>query len=204
MNQLSTKEKILAKSRVMFNLQGVENITTRHIAKELGISQGNLHYHYPNKDELLKKLFSNLKEDFKAAEQFVDNKALSPEKMLLSMTENFKIMNSYRLFFQQNDVIWRRIPIIKDEMTQLYQVKQSEILVLINLFREEGKFRKEITENQIHFLAAQIIFNIQSWLIIKNYQSENHSPEYYAKSLFRLWLPYLNESEMKKWEVLLT
>ena len=41
MNQTSTKEKIIAMSLEMFNRSGVENITTRHIAKELGISQGN-------------------------------------------------------------------------------------------------------------------------------------------------------------------
>lgn len=203
MNQLSTKEKIIAKSLEMFNISGVENVTTRHIAKELGISQGNLHYHYPNKDIILEVLFNNLKAAFKSAEQFVGNQPLTPEQMLLSMTDNFKIMQSYRLFFQQYDVIWRRIPKIKEAMVYLFQSKQTEIRALIELYIKEGKFRKEISAEQIEFLAEQFIFSIQSWLIIKKYHAENRSPEYYAKFLFRLWLPYLTTEEMTKWEAYL-
>ena len=44
---------------------------------------------------------------FKKAERVIEDMPLDPEQMLLSMTDNFKIMYLYRLFFQQNDVIWR-------------------------------------------------------------------------------------------------
>ncbi len=204
MNQGSTKEKIIAMSLEMFNRDGVESVTTRHIAKELGISQGNLHYHYPNKDKLLETLFGNMLAAFKSAERIIEDEPLDPEQMLLSMTDNFRIMNSYRLFFQQNDVIWRRIPVIKDSMKLLFQTKQSEILALIELYQKEGKLREEITSKQVEFLAEQFIFNIQSWLNVKDYNADsNLSVEYYAKLLFRLWLPYLSANEVEKWEKLL-
>ena len=203
MNQKSTKEKIIDMSLYLFNRQGVENVTTRHIAKELGISQGNLHYHYPNKDKLLETLFSDMLIAFKNAERILEDQLLNPEQILLSMKDNFKIMYSYRLFFQQNDVIWRRIPEIKEAMQLLFQTKQSEIIALITLHQQVGKFRKEISAQQIAFLAEQFIFNIQSWLIVKDYRSDDVSYEYYAKHLFRLWLPYLHSSEVKTWERLL-
>ncbi|WP_299531692.1 TetR/AcrR family transcriptional regulator [Ulvibacterium sp.] len=203
MNQTSTKEKIIAMSLNLFNRSGVENITTRHIAKELGISQGNLHYHYPNKDKLLETLFGDMLTALKNAERIIEDKPLDPEQMLLSMTDNFKIMYSYRLFFQQNDVIWRRLPEIKETMMLLFQTKQSEILALIELYKKEGKFRKEISARQVEFLAEQFIFNIQSWLNVKDYNPDKVSFAYYAKLLFRLWLPYLHPTEMKTWEKLL-
>ncbi|RKN79847.1 TetR/AcrR family transcriptional regulator [Ulvibacterium marinum] len=203
MNQTSTKEKIIAMSLDLFNRSGVENITTRHIAKELGISQGNLHYHYPNKDKLLETLFSDMLTALKSAERIIEDKPLDPQQMLLSMTDNFKIMYSYRLFFQQNDVIWRRLPEIKEVMTLLFQTKQSEILALIELYKKEGKFREEISARQVEFLAEQFIFNIQSWLNVKDYNPDKVSFAYYAKLLFRLWLPYLHPTEMKTWEKLL-
>lgn len=204
MNQLSTKEKIVAKALEMFNTLGVENVTTRHIARELGISQGNLHYHYPNKDKILEALFNNLKSAFKAAERFNGNDPLDQEQMLLSMTENFKIMQSYRLFFQQNEVIWRRVPEIKAAMVFLFKTKRTEIHALIGLYKKEGKFREDISDQQIEFLTEQFIFSIQSWLIVRNYNTENTSSEYYAKFLFRLWLPYFIPDEMKEWETRLS
>lgn len=203
MNQKSTKEKIIDKSLEMFNRDGVESITTRHIAKELGMSQGNLHYHYPNKDKLIERLFEDMSAAFKKAERHMEDKLLDPEQVLLSMMDNFEIMNSYRLFFQQNDVIWRRVPKIKEAMKLLFQTKQSEILALIELYKKEGKFREEISSKQVRFLAEQFIFNIQSWLNVMDYRQDQVSFEYYAKLLFRLWLPYLNADEMKTWEKLL-
>ena len=56
MKKISTKERILQKSLELFNNQGVEKVTTSLIAKELGISLGNLHYHFPNRDALIRAL----------------------------------------------------------------------------------------------------------------------------------------------------
>lgn len=203
MNQSSTKEKIIEKSLELFNSAGVETITTRHIARDLGISQGNLHYHYPNKDKLLETIFGEMMEALQSAERTIVEDLLVPEKMLRSMIDNFQIMHDYRLFFQQNEVIWRRIPAIKEVMQHLFQTKQQEIFHLIQLLQKEGKLREQITTRQISFLAEQFIFNIQSWLNVRAYTSKDISSEYYAKLLFRLWLPYLSASEIQVWEKLL-
>jgi len=54
---MTTKERILDEALQLFNDDGVENVTTRHIAKSLGMSQGNLHYHYPTKNIVIETLF---------------------------------------------------------------------------------------------------------------------------------------------------
>ena len=44
----TTKEKIIETSIKLFNEKGCLNTSTRHIADELGISVGNLYYHFKN------------------------------------------------------------------------------------------------------------------------------------------------------------
>lgn len=52
-----TAERILEVTLALFNRFGAPNVSTTFIAAELGISPGNLYYHYPAKDELLGALF---------------------------------------------------------------------------------------------------------------------------------------------------
>ncbi|NCT97346.1 MAG: TetR/AcrR family transcriptional regulator [Comamonadaceae bacterium] len=52
-----TAERILETSLALFNRFGEPNVSTTLISAELGISPGNLYYHYPAKDELINSLF---------------------------------------------------------------------------------------------------------------------------------------------------
>ncbi|NML47766.1 TetR/AcrR family transcriptional regulator [Ramlibacter sp. G-1-2-2] len=58
-----TAERILEASLALFNRFGEPNVPATAIAAELGISAGNLHYHYRSKDELVNALVA----DYEAA-----------------------------------------------------------------------------------------------------------------------------------------
>ena len=54
---LLTTVRILEVTLDLFNRFGEPNVSTTLISAELGISPGNLYYHYPAKDELINTLF---------------------------------------------------------------------------------------------------------------------------------------------------
>lgn len=53
----STKERILDTALGLFNRHGERAVSTNHIAEALGISPGNLYYHYRNKTAIVSALF---------------------------------------------------------------------------------------------------------------------------------------------------
>lgn len=61
---MDTKEKIVDTALELFNAYGAHRITTNHIAREMGISPGNLYYHFRNKEEIIRQIFSRIVEDF--------------------------------------------------------------------------------------------------------------------------------------------
>ncbi len=200
---MTTKQKILNKALDLFNSKGIEKVTTRHIAKSIDMSQGNLHYHYPTKDVLIKALFAQFLFEVQGAERLTD-KGFDKEEVIGSMKDNFKIMFKYRFFFKDNEVVWRRLPEIKRTTLDLFNLKKTQILQIITLYKNQGIFREQISENQILFLAEQFIFSITSWLSAKEYLNEEPDiSEYYARFTFRIWLPYLKDDEMRKWEEIL-
>lgn len=52
-----TAQRIQEAALALFNRYGEPNVSTTQIAAELGISPGNLYYHYPAKDGLVNTLF---------------------------------------------------------------------------------------------------------------------------------------------------
>ena len=52
-----TAQRILEVTLELFNRFGEPNVSTTLISAEMGISPGNLYYHYPAKDELINSLF---------------------------------------------------------------------------------------------------------------------------------------------------
>lgn len=202
---MKTRIKILKAGLKQFNKDGVEVVTTRHIAGALGISQGNLHYHFPNKDLIIEALYEAFIEEVIQASKYVPNDVFEKENVLLSMRENFDIMYTYRFLFRDNETVWRRIPKLKEQMLQLLAVKKKEIKEIISVYIDGNIFRSDITAEQIDSLVDQFIFNIGTWLNASEYLGvKEHRSEYFARFTFRQWFPYLKPEEMVKWEELLS
>ena len=95
---MSRKEAILEAARELFNERGTQSSTTNHIAKAMGISPGNLHYHYKNREEIVRLLYIKMRKET----------TLSVDKLpksIAALHEHEKLVAEirwrYRFFFKE-------------------------------------------------------------------------------------------------------
>ncbi|MBN8682432.1 MAG: TetR/AcrR family transcriptional regulator [Chitinophagales bacterium] len=90
----TTKQRIIESSIRLFNTEGVANVRLQQIADEVGISVGNLAYHYKNKEAIVSAVYENLFEAFsEILAHFLQNPGLNDLDEQLDL---------YHAFFSQN------------------------------------------------------------------------------------------------------
>lgn len=58
----TTRDRLLARARELFDEHGLEAVGVRDLARDLGLSPGNISYHFPRKEDLVAALMEELAE----------------------------------------------------------------------------------------------------------------------------------------------
>jgi len=100
-----TAERILEVTLELFNRFGEPNVSTTLISAELGISPGNLYYHYPAKDELIHSLFDRYDHSLNELLHAADN-VRNVEDAWLFFHMLFELIWQYRFLYRDlNDLL---------------------------------------------------------------------------------------------------
>ena len=100
-----TAERILEVTLDLFNRFGEPNVSTTLISAEMGISPGNLYYHYPAKDELINSLFAAFERRLNELLQAADS-VRNVEDAWLFFHMLFELIWQYRFLYRDlNDLL---------------------------------------------------------------------------------------------------
>ncbi|MBW5353174.1 TetR/AcrR family transcriptional regulator, partial [Escherichia coli] len=120
--------RIIDAGLALFNEEGERNISTNHIAAHLGISPGNLYYHFRNKDEIIVQLFKRYSEALLA----YLNEAVLPsdvEDSINYMAGIYDVMWEYRFLFSDVNTLLARSAELLGEHNTFTQAQVSPLLV---------------------------------------------------------------------------
>jgi AcrR family transcriptional regulator len=105
---MKTRNRILATALELFNSSGTAAISTNHIADTLGISPGNLYYHYSNKEAIIAALFEQQFAEADALYQLAGDRAPTLADLRELVAATFRMSWKYRFIYRELIVLLRR------------------------------------------------------------------------------------------------
>ncbi len=196
-----TAERILEVTLELFNRFGEPNVSTTLISSELGISPGNLYYHYPAKDELINSLFERYERalgDLLGASDGVRN----VEDAWFFMHSLFELIWEYRFLYRDlNDLLSKNRLLETHFQTVLKNKTRAVRTLLAGMSRHGGL---NIDARELEPTANCMVVVLTYWLSFEYVRDPRHAlePEQAQQALMRgahhvlnLLAPYLDADQ---------
>jgi AcrR family transcriptional regulator len=181
---MKTRDKILQEARRQFNEKGLENVSLRDIAGGLQISQGNLTYHFPKRDDIVlalyQELVSRLNQDFEEAGQHTPN----PAQLLYATASIYKAFDAYRFLMIDLAQVMRKYPQIWHFHQQLQELRKAQSMALFSALVEAGWMKPAQYPEQFSLLLMHMTvvgdFYIAGATTIYDLPDHERGPTYLA------------------------
>ncbi|MCM3761571.1 TetR/AcrR family transcriptional regulator [Alkalihalobacillus oceani] len=123
----NTKERIIDAAIELFNVNSTGEVSTNHIAKEIGISPGNLYYHFQNKEEIIRAIFERMVADFHLLWSITKQQnELSFQELRSLLKSSFELEWKYRFFYRELIVLMKNDPDLKSRHSQIQQERMQQ------------------------------------------------------------------------------
>jgi AcrR family transcriptional regulator len=168
-----TRERILETALLLFNRFGEPHITTADIATEMGISPGNLYYHFRNKDEIIAELFGAFERRLDGLLIKPDGRRANVEDLWLLLHLLFEAMWDHRFIFRDLDEIVSRDRKLASRFAMIMRRGVRTVIELCRGMVAAGTMRA--SEREITALADNVALVATYWISYQNISSGEHA-----------------------------
>jgi len=145
----------------MFNAFGERNVTTNHIADELGISPGNLYYYFKSKDDIVAQLFALYEADMDDVPAR-RKRSITLDDVRLQLQRVFECMWTYRFLYRDLVDILSRNRKLKQRFARLLdRAEDSVVLMMRGLVDAKIVSAKK---EEMQAIAENVVLATTFWL----------------------------------------
>ena len=203
----NTYNRIVDASLVLFNEEGERNVSTNHIAAHLGISPGNLYYHFRNKDEIIVQLFKRYSEELLA---FLNDTPLPADVTgtVRFMAGVSDVLWSYRFLFSDVNALLSRSTELLGEHNNFTLIRVSPLLLNLLSELESGGVIKVGDAGALQDLALNMWLVTKYWFDFDSSMQgrvklDESSKARGIKRTLSLVRPYLNTQQLVQFDAMM-
>ena len=158
-----TRELILDRALDLFNQSGIEGVRMRELARDLGLSPGNLTYHFPKKEDIIVAIAERLSD--------LNSQTLQASKQpedLKQFLEMFRAIFSnhfqYRCLLLSLVHLTEHYPAMAARYREVQAVRTGSFQEKLVYLRATGFLKEEVSEAEIQRMAAYCSLIGRFWL----------------------------------------
>ncbi len=193
--KISTKQKILNTARTLFNDYGYNSVSLRDIAKAVGISEGNLTYHFKKKEMLIESLISEEEDTLPAG---IPQTLEELDTIFLDQQQAVQ-KNLY--FFLHHAQLSQISPEICRKQRARYDELLEKFRLAFQNLHEAGLFRDELFSGEYDNVIDTLYMSLVYWAPFMKLKKSTHIEETkyqrYAWSLMYHLLTEKGKSELQ-------
>ncbi|WP_163831188.1 TetR/AcrR family transcriptional regulator [Spartinivicinus ruber] len=157
-----TQDKIISASLTLFNEQGERNVTTNHIASHLGISPGNLYYHFKNKQEIIYQIYLQYENDLQKILVLPHGRSITLADKQDYLTQVAQCMWYYRFFHRDLEHLLSSDPKLHERYKQFSRFCLQSAEAIYEALRTAGYIRA--SDCQLKALSNHCWITMTSWI----------------------------------------
>jgi AcrR family transcriptional regulator len=162
---MKTKDKIINTAIDLFNERGTNLVSTNHIALEMGISPGNLYYHFSSKNEIIRAITNQLADELLALFKIKLHNISDFSQILSVLFDSFfKIQRSYQFLFLEGAHLVKQDKELQDNYIELRGLIKAGYNELLSSMVKIKLLKKKSLEIVDELLEIQ-------WIIMWNWAS---------------------------------
>ncbi|MEL7003064.1 MAG: TetR/AcrR family transcriptional regulator [Bacteroidota bacterium] len=191
---MTTKERILDKALMLFNEKGISSVSSKHISDEMGISYGNLCYHFPKKDDIILQLYLNMQKEVDLQFENIQKEVFSFEFMLSRLKVLFEVTYKYKFIYLGITKVTRHFDHIKNHAQQQMKVRNDVLNAIADFLTEQGYMKPFKSRKRRDMLVHALLITVNSWISdAETFYSgkEEDKVDYYMQLFFNLVYPTL-------------
>ncbi len=196
-----TAERILEVTLELFNRFGEPNVSTTLISAEMGISPGNLYYHYPAKDELINSLFDQYEQALNELLNASDN-VRDVEDAWFFMHSLFELIWQHRFLYRDLNDLLSKNRRLETHFQFVLKNKTRSVKAMLDSMSRTGALK--IDSREVEPTATSMVVVLTYWLSFEYVRDPRNALEPQsaqtallrgAQHVLNLLIPYLEAGQ---------
>ena len=161
---MNTRDRILDTALRLFNQSGTAAVSTNHIADALGISPGNLYYHFRNKEAIIRALFEQQFAHWDVIYSLPDDRMPTLADLRRLVDDTFPVSWEYRFIYRELIALLRRDGELHRRWVEVRARGFDGFRQLIEVFAAAGVLRSPDDPDVVTRLAELVWMINEFWL----------------------------------------